>query len=562
MPNWWAPAAATPEVKGAAKLSDGQYVLLVSNANGDATATFQVQRKAADGTWQAIYDVTDRSKFEPTSLSVTIPAGLVDTGDAVRVVVTTLYDATAQESAAYEILGYSSLDGLENLEFNDGSFVSANVRTYAKDKTGTDTSGLNEVAGWAYSENGDARAAGQFRYGASYFLGASGYTAPATNSEGTTTGGALGINAVWTGKAQYTQNVFLEAGTYTLSFAVYNAKGGKEKISKNLFGFIADDGTEFLYQGTTFPTDQWITFQVSFVLQEGVYGKLSLGYTAADKASAAMPHLFVDYVRITKDDVTTIADLQNLAFDQEPFTTKSLRAVSEQITDAATEVSGQQQVAGWKHLSVDLWSAAGQQAWNSGLFLTNPNFVIPATDSRGKAEGGALALVAAWSSRLQLTQPAMLPAGSYTLTARVYNVAGASEVAKNLFGFVTNAGTEYLASDVTFAEGQWSDVTVEFTLEEDTPGWLSVGYVAGNFSSTDMPKLYVDYVQLSDGTQQWPPFLIGDVNKDGIVTIADVTALVNIILGRGFDPENADVNADGAITIADVTALVNILLGK
>lgn len=562
VPNWWAPAAATPEVKGAAKLSDGQYVLLVSNANGDATATFQVQRKAADGTWQAIYDVTDRSKFEPTSLSVTIPAGLVDTGDAVRVVVTTLYDATAQESAAYEILGYSSLDGLENLEFNDGSFVSANVRTYAKDKTGTDTSGLNEVAGWAYSENGDARAAGQFRYGASYFLGTSGYTAPATNSEGATTGGALGINAVWTGKAQYTQNVFLEAGTYTLSFAVYNAKGGKEKISKNLFGFIADDGTEFLYQGTTFPTDQWITFQVSFVLQEGVYGKLSLGYTAADKASAAMPHLFVDYVRITKDDVTTIADLQNLAFDQEPFTTKSLRAVSEQITDAATEVSGQQQVAGWKHLSVDLWSAAGQQAWNSGLFLTNPNFVIPATDSRGKAEGGALALVAAWSSRVQLIHPVMLPAGTYTLTAPVFNAGGTSEVTKNLFGFVTNAGEEYLASDVTFAEGQWSDVTVEFTLEEDTPGWLSVGYVAGNFSSTDMPKLYVDYVQLSDGTQQWPSFLIGDVNKDGIVSIADVTALVNIILGRGFDPENADVNADGAITIADVTALVNIILGK
>lgn len=562
VPNWWAPAAATPEVKGAAKLSDGQYVLLVSNANGDATATFQVQRKAADGTWQAIYDVTDRSKFEPTSLSVTIPAGLVDTGDAVRVVVTTLYDATAQESAAYEILGYSSLDGLENLEFNDGAFVSANVRTYAKDKTGTDTSGLNEVAGWAYSENGDARAAGQFRYGASYFLGASGYTAPATNSEGATTGGALGINAVWTGKAQYTQNVFLEAGTYTLSFAVYNAKGGKEKISKNLFGFIADDGTEFLYQGTTFPTDQWITFQVSFVLQEGVYGKLSLGYTAADKASAAMPHLFVDYVRITKDDVTTIADLQNLAFDQEPFTTKSLRAVSEQIADAATEVSGQQQVAGWKHLSVDLWSAAGQQAWNSGLFLTNPNFVIPATDSRGKAEGGALALVAAWSSRVQLIHPVILPAGTYTLTAPVYNAGGTSDVAKNLFGFVTNAGEEYLASDVTFAEGQWSDVTVEFTLEEDTPGWLSVGYVAGNFSSTDMPKLYVDYVQLSDGTQQWPSFLIGDVNKDGVVSIADVTALVNIILGRGFDLENADVNADGAITIADVTALVNILLGK
>ena len=171
-------------------------------------------------------------------------------------------------------------------------------------------------------------------------------------------------------------------------------------------------------------------------------------------------------------------------------------------------------------------------------------------------------MLTAWNAQLQYVQPVVLPAGTYTLTAPVFNTGGTSEVAKNLFGFVTNDGTEYLASDVTFAEGQWSNVSVEFTLSEDTPGWLSVGYVATHNSSSLMPKLYVDYVQLSDGTQQWPPFLIGDVNKDGVVSIADVTALVNIILGRGFDPEHADVNADGAITIADVTALVNIILGK
>lgn len=59
-------------------------------------------------------------------------------------------------------------------------------------------------------------------------------------------------------------------------------------------------------------------------------------------------------------------------------------------------------------------------------------------------------------------------------------------------------------------------------------------------------------------------FRIGDVNKDGSITIADVTALVNIILGKTTDYESrlADVNTDGSITIADVTALVNIILGK
>lgn len=64
--------------------------------------------------------------------------------------------------------------------------------------------------------------------------------------------------------------------------------------------------------------------------------------------------------------------------------------------------------------------------------------------------------------------------------------------------------------------------------------------------------------------------LVGDINRDGSITIADVTALVNIILGKAtpekdsdkYDFDAAYVNDDNVITIADVTALVNIILGK
>ncbi|MBQ8050914.1 MAG: chitobiase/beta-hexosaminidase C-terminal domain-containing protein [Bacteroidaceae bacterium] len=63
---------------------------------------------------------------------------------------------------------------------------------------------------------------------------------------------------------------------------------------------------------------------------------------------------------------------------------------------------------------------------------------------------------------------------------------------------------------------------------------------------------------------------IGDVNRDGKITIADVTAVVNIILGKvtiennpnDYDFDAADANTDNSITIADVTAIVNIILGK
>ena len=59
-------------------------------------------------------------------------------------------------------------------------------------------------------------------------------------------------------------------------------------------------------------------------------------------------------------------------------------------------------------------------------------------------------------------------------------------------------------------------------------------------------------------------FEVGDVNKDHQISIADVTALVNIILGKttDYDERLADVDGENGITIADVTALVNIILGK
>lgn len=55
----------------------------------------------------------------------------------------------------------------------------------------------------------------------------------------------------------------------------------------------------------------------------------------------------------------------------------------------------------------------------------------------------------------------------------------------------------------------------------------------------------------------------GDVNGDGSVTSADVTALYNYLLnGNTASLVNGDVNADGSITSADVTSVYNILLGN
>ena len=55
----------------------------------------------------------------------------------------------------------------------------------------------------------------------------------------------------------------------------------------------------------------------------------------------------------------------------------------------------------------------------------------------------------------------------------------------------------------------------------------------------------------------------GDVNGDGNVTAADVTALYGVLLNNDYsNVVNGDQNGDGEITAADITAIYNILLGN
>ena len=99
-----------------------------------------------------------------------------------------------------------------------------------------------------------------------------------------------------------------------------------------------------------------------------------------------------------------------------------------------------------------------------------------------------------------------------------------------------------------------------FLHSESTTLKANTAYIAGDESTSSIEAFYFDL--------DTPEGQAGDVNNDSKVTIADVTALVNIILGKDdsepyqYDHVAADVNNDGKVTIADVTALVNIILGN
>ncbi len=92
------------------------------------------------------------------------------------------------------------------------------------------------------------------------------------------------------------------------------------------------------------------------------------------------------------------------------------------------------------------------------------------------------------------------------------------------------------------------------------------------WAGVDQPNipLYVPRASFEDYSNalQWQNFLVtirnifGDVNLDGYVTSADVTAVYDVLLGIDYTfEETADVNGDGYVTSADVTAIYNVLLG-
>ncbi len=81
----------------------------------------------------------------------------------------------------------------------------------------------------------------------------------------------------------------------------------------------------------------------------------------------------------------------------------------------------------------------------------------------------------------------------------------------------------------------------------------------GSEGTMDKEVINCQGVPLTGGTVDTLP---GDVTGDGQVDIADVNAVIDIMLGKAAPTGSADVTADGEVDIADVNALIDLMLGK
>ena len=134
----------------------------------------------------------------------------------------------------------------------------------------------------------------------------------------------------------------------------------------------------------------------------------------------------------------------------------------------------------------------------------------------------------------------------------------------------------YSASDPSagghafICDGYNSDGYFHFNL-----GWY--GTCDGWYLSTSLRMVHRDGDQLNfssyhemligvEPPEGWEPpvtFIRGDVNKDGSVTITDVTTLIDYLLtldATGVDLDAANCNLDDSISVADLTTLIDYLL--
>ena len=100
------------------------------------------------------------------------------------------------------------------------------------------------------------------------------------------------------------------------------------------------------------------------------------------------------------------------------------------------------------------------------------------------------------------------------------------------------------------------------TPDEITWGLTRPGDNDGQWYGWDNNRLYFTDGQTFE-IEEPHPYLRGDANDNGEVTIADVTTLIDYLLGTApeeFNYDNADCDLNGVLSIADVTALIDFLL--
>ena len=119
-------------------------------------------------------------------------------------------------------------------------------------------------------------------------------------------------------------------------------------------------------------------------------------------------------------------------------------------------------------------------------------------------------------------------------------------------------GLDTYPYDIYVTAGSTAEAAIT-SLPTNAPIMLRLKQTSGSSSE----YCYIDDIEICYEETWEPEFVLGDVNDDGFVNIADVTDLIDYLLNNDASLINmnaADISADGMINISDVTDLIDMLL--
>jgi len=229
------------------------------------------------------------------------------------------------------------------------------------------------------------------------------------------------------------------------------------------------------------------------------------------------------------------------------------------------------------------WSFEGSNLWAEDNFISMSSATMSTPEFTGydkvtvvfDAKGlyGSAALTVSTSAD---SEAYTIPSGSFNQYVIVLDCAATDKVT-----FTT--GSSYVGMlDVTVYSGEVQAPQMRASESGDAAYRLITGITDKFYTVNDLTSagtfLYKVKALYTDGTESaWSNveevtlfentpahnYEIGDVNHDGVVSIKDVTALIDYLLGgEEVCATCADVNGKDGVTIADVTALIDMLLGS
>ena len=121
-----------------------------------------------------------------------------------------------------------------------------------------------------------------------------------------------------------------------------------------------------------------------------------------------------------------------------------------------------------------------------------------------------------------------------------------------LFRFILNPDNTY--SIATFSSGSTKIIEVESASKE-----YGANIQQWEINGSDCQKWVLS-------SEKKPvSYTTGDLNDDGLINIADLVLLKNVLLESSSDEKiilASDINEDGVVTIADFISMINKFIGK